>query len=72
MADYYVRMIELPINVRGVTIKNSDGSFDIYINSLLSPTKAKEALIHELTHVKKDHLYNDVKSIEVVEREANI
>lgn len=72
MADYYVRMVELPINVKGVTVKNSDGSFDIYINSLLCPDKVQEALIHELKHVKKDHLYDDIKSIEVVEYEASI
>ena len=72
MADYYVRMVELPINVEGVTVKNSDGSFDIYINSLLCPEKVQEAFIHELNHVKKDHLYDDIKSIEVVEYEASI
>ena len=72
MDNYYVRMIELPINVKGVTVKNSDGSFDVYLNSLLCPEKVQEALIHEQNHVIKDHLYNDIKSIEAVEYEAII
>ena len=37
MTDTYVRLVSLPTRVEGVTLPNDDGSFDIYINSRLSP-----------------------------------
>ena len=39
MTDTYVRLVSLPTRVEGVTLPNDDGSFDIYINSRLSPAR---------------------------------
>ena len=32
--EYFVRYVELPLKVDGVTVPNDDGTFDIYINVL--------------------------------------
>ena len=69
--DYFVRLLDLPPTVEGVTVPNDDGTFDIYINALLSPERQQEKLDHELEHIRKDHFYNDTKTIEEVESEAN-
>lgn len=69
--DAYVRFIPLPLEVEGVTTPNPDGSCDIYINCLLCVEKQREALLHEVGHVVKDHLFDDEKSLEDKEKEAD-
>ena len=70
MIDYYVRELALPLAVEGVTIPNPDGSFDIYINSLLSAPRREEVLEHELNHILHDHFYIDMP-VSVMERQAD-
>ena len=60
MIDYYVRLIALPVRVEGVTVPNSDGSFSIYINSVLSEQKRSAVLEHELRHIRAEHFYLDM------------
>ena len=60
MIDYYVRLVELPRRVEGVTVPNNDGSFSVYINSLLSESQRQRVLDHELEHLEKEHFYVDM------------
>lgn len=69
MNDYYVRITELPDRVGGVSVPNNDGSFDIYINSLLPPGQQQETLEHELEHIRREHFYLDIP-IGQIERQA--
>lgn len=69
--DYFVRLVELPRTVNGVTLPNDDGTFDIYLNSLLTEDEQKTALEHEIEHIIQDHFYNDVKPIRQIEAEAD-
>ena len=55
--DYFVRLVELPASVEGVTVPNDDGSFDIYINSRLGEERRRAKLEHELEHIRRDHFY---------------
>lgn len=68
--DINVRFITLPLSVEGVSIPNDDGTFDIYINAIFDEEKRKAILMHELTHLHKDHFYIDL-SIHQIESEAN-
>ena len=56
---YFVRFLALPSSVEGVTLPNNDGTYDVYINSVLPVEKRREALAHELSHIRFDHLYNN-------------
>ena len=69
MIDYYVRNVPLPRKVEGVSIPNDDGSFDIYINSLLPSEMRDRVLQHELRHLKAEHFYLDMP-ISTMERQA--
>jgi len=69
MTDYYVRVVALPKSVEGVSVPNDDGSFDIYINSLLSPQRQQETLEHELAHIRRDHFYLEMP-VSLMERQA--
>lgn len=69
---WFTRYLPLPMTVEGVTIPNDDGTFDIYINEYLPPERQEDALRHELRHITKDHLYDDTRPVEQLEREAGI
>ena len=60
MIDYFVRLVELPKAVEGVSVPNDDGSFDIYINALLPASRREETLAHELKHLEREHFYLDI------------
>lgn len=64
-------MIELPLTVHGMVVPNNDGTFDIYINGLLSPERMEEALAHELEHIREDHMYRIECSVAQLESEAD-
>ena len=70
MLDVFVRPLPLPLPVEGVVLPNTDGTFDIYINTNLSDLRQQAALAHELAHIKKNHLY-DVNPVWVNEAEAD-
>jgi len=70
MIDYYVRLVALPRTVEGVSIPNDDSSFDIYLNSRLSPQRQQEVLEHELNHLRREHFYLDLP-ISLMERQAD-
>lgn len=67
---YFVRILDFPPTVEGVTVPNDDGTFDIYLSSRLSPQRQKECLEHELRHIFRDHFYSD-RAVEELEREAD-
>ena len=67
--DYVVHYPVLPRGVEGVSVPNEDGSFDIYINSLL-PEEARPAVLeHELAHIRSGHFSIDLP-VSVMERQA--
>lgn len=68
--EYFVRYVELPLKVDGVTIPNDDGTFDIYINALHTEPHQEESLEHELRHIRRDHFYDDCRSVVSMEQEA--
>ncbi len=68
--EYFVRFVDFPASVRGVTIPNDDGTFNIYISSRLSDASRRACLDHELRHIFQDHFY-DERPVEDLEREAD-
>lgn len=65
--DYFVRVIPFPVyTIGGMVTPNDDGTFSIYINSRLSLQRQKEALDHELDHIRNNDFYNG-KPIQEIE-----
>lgn len=67
MEDVIVRLLDL--SVPGVTVLDSDGNYNVYINARLSIEGQKKTLAHELRHIKKDHFHNE-DSVSKCEKEA--
>lgn len=69
MIDCTVRLVDLPVTVRGLVAEDETGWPSIYLNARLSREMQMEALRHELDHIAEDDLYN-ARPIEDVEHRA--
>ena len=67
--DHFVRIIELPPSVKGVTVPNEDGTFSVYINAIYDTETQRHTLEHELEHLARDHFYK-AESVALQEAEA--
>lgn len=56
--------------MEAVTVIDNDGNFNIYVNALLPRKTQIRAVRHELRHISKDHFYDDVKDVLMIESEA--
>lgn len=63
--DYYIRFVDLPVSIKGITILKKD-FYNVYINAVLSSDEQKKAIKHELTHIKREDFYSeaDIQEIE--------
>lgn len=71
MNRVFIRGITLPGRVRGVTVKDEDDDYNIYINTVLCPEAQQRAIDHEIRHISRDHFFDDAPVI-CNEWEANL
>lgn len=64
-----LRLAPLPPRINAVTVVDSNGDFNIYVNENLSSEEQRRAYDHELTHIKRSHFFSD-KPVSECEREA--
>lgn len=70
--DYFLFFMDFPhMGVPGVIASNSDGTANIYINTLYCGEVQRRAIKHELRHLVKNHFYIDWMTIEEKELEAD-
>lgn len=55
MDAVYIRGLELPLRVRGVTVIDEDGNYNVFINALLGEDAQQDALMHEVCHIVSGH-----------------
>lgn len=67
VGDIFVRLYTLPPGINGLTILDSDGNYNVYINSQLPQHKHAEVYRHELKHIQNNDFYN-TKPIRDVEK----
>lgn len=65
-----VRVLQLPLCVKGVVIPSDDGYYNIYINGIYSVEMQNEILRHELEHVANFD-FDNFDDIKIVEERAN-
>lgn len=71
MPQVFIRLIPLPFKVHGLVTPNDDGTYNVYLNERLPAELQRRYLSHELSHIVKDHLYDDVRTLEALEVEAD-
>lgn len=62
-----VRLIKLPCAIRGLTVTDSDGNYNIYLNCNLSHEMQVRTYDHEVEHVENGD-FNSNKPVAVLER----
>ena len=62
-----MRYINLPCSVRGLTVMDNEGFYNIYINARLSFEHQKKALMHELEHIIRNDFYKPCECLENIE-----
>lgn len=66
-ADYFVRLVDLPIGVNGMVSPNDDGTFSVYLSSRNDSEKQLDCYFHEIAHIENDDFYSE-KSIDEIEK----
>ena len=69
-----VRLMDMDISVRGVTVMDEAGFLNIYINARLSRDGQREALKHELRHCARGDMYSDadIRTVEAAAERASL
>lgn len=60
MDEVIVRLQDMPIRMKGVTLLDESGDYNVYINSRLSADSQREVLDHEMLHIQRDDFYNEL------------
>lgn len=68
MNDIVLRFVNLPVSIGGYTILDSDGDYNIFINSRMSFEKQLKTYKHELTHIDNGDFYRK-ETADVIEKE---
>ncbi len=67
MDEYCIRYIDMPSRTKGLTVEDADGFYSIYINAKISAYEQKAAIIHELTHIRRND-FNSNKTLRQAEK----
>lgn len=53
MEEIYTRLIDLPTTIRGYTVRDKEGDYNIYLNTRISQEARLETYEHELKHIEQ-------------------
>ena len=65
MNDIRVRYLEMPLSVKGFTVREDVNSYDVYINPAFDDVTQRQTLEHELSHINNhDFDKSDIQDAE--------
>ena len=64
-----VRVVDLPICIRGVTLPHEDGTYNIYVNAKYNIEQQQIIYEHEMCHIRHSD-FNNSENIVTVECRA--
>ena len=65
-----IRLVDLQLPIKGVTVKDDEGDYNIYINARLSEDERVDAYWHEIEHIRLGHFYQHDRPVAELEAEA--
>ena len=71
MDDIIGRLVPRPRTIKGFTIPDENGDYNIYLNDKLSDRELCDVYDHEMAHIDAGHFYDDTKSVAEKEKEAH-
>lgn len=66
-----VRLFDAPTGLKGFVKADPDGNENVYINGRLSEAEKQKTYEHEMRHITLGHLWDDTKTVEQKELEAD-
>lgn len=66
MDNIYLRYIALPPTVKGLTVQDESGDYNVYVNARLTYEANRQTLQHEIKHIAGNDFSNflHIKDIE--------
>ena len=55
MDDIITRLIDMPTRIKGFTLPDPDGNYNIYLNQNLTQEEIDEIYRHEIKHIELGH-----------------
>lgn len=69
MDSIIIRIVDMPLSLRGATVKDENGDYNMYLNARLSDEERGKAYRHEIEHIRQGHFYQE-RPVADLEREA--
>ena len=66
-----IRLIDMPVVVRGVTLPDDEGDYNMFLNARLFAAMRADAYRHEVEHIRLGHFYSP-KSVAEKELEVQL
>lgn len=60
MDNLYLRYLDLPCTIKGLTIQDEEGNYNIYLNSRLTYEANLKTLQHEINHINNNDFTNPI------------
>ena len=60
MDEIITRVVDMPTEIKGITILDDEGNYNVYINDRLSHDMRHEVYEHEIAHIKRNDFHRDV------------
>ena len=54
MDDVHLRYVNLPVTVKGLTVQDEEGKYNVYLNARLTYEANQQTLQHEIQHITND------------------
>lgn len=70
MNDFIVRLVPLPSSIRGFTIPDENGDYNIYLNDQLFGDELNDAYDHEVEHIENGDFYDDIRTVQEKEQKT--
>ncbi len=65
--DYWVRYIDLPCSIKGMTVEDNEGFYNVYINARLCYEQQQDAIKHEMEHIRRKDFDRPLVPLGVIE-----
>lgn len=68
MDDVFIRYLPLPPTIKGLTVLDSEGNYNVYLNARLTHEANRQTLQHELQHIKNNDFSKQNLHIRCIEK----
>lgn len=72
MNEVFVRLVKMPVHIKGNTVVDENDDYNIYINKDLLEEEQREVYRHEIRHIRRGHFQCEDANLDDIECDADI